>query len=175
MRTKRTKKTRKGKVSTKSASTKSTKKALKAIGAEMSAVLNADAFGVGVPKVKKVRKTTVERAIAAMGIAEPTAPVQEVVEQVVAIPDVLLLHVGAGKKHEPVVIEAKKDVTSPAAVVARVARVKRTLASKMGSELVRYLRIHTKHPYGRRGEQAIVDMACEIAHMGNLELDAVSA
>lgn len=166
----RTTKTRKGKVSTKSASTK---KALKAIGAEMSALLNADAFGVGVSKVKKVRKTKVEKAIAAMGIAEPTAPVQEVVEQVVEIP--LLLHVGAGKKHQPVVIEAKKDVTSPAAVVARVARVKRTLASKMGSELVRYLRVHTKHPYGRRGEQAIVDMARETAHLGNLELDAVSA
>ncbi len=161
-------KTKKGKASKVSTKSKSTKKALKAIGAEMSAVLNADAFGVGVPKVKKVRKTKVEKAIAAMGIAEPTAPVQEVVEQVVAIPDVLLIHVGAGKKHAPVV-EAKK-ATSKA-----VAHAPRTLASKLGSELVRYLRIHTKHPYGRRGEQAIVDIAREAAHLGNRELDAVSA
>lgn len=164
-----TKKTKRGKAFTKS---KRPKKALKSIGAEMSVVLNADAFGVGVPRVKKVRKTGVEKAIAAMGITEPTAPVPEIVEQVVAIPDVQLLHVGAGEKYEPVVIEAKNDVTSPAVVVARVARVKRTLASKMGSELVRYLRIHTKHPYGRRGEQAIVDLARDAAHLGHLELNA---
>ena len=54
--------TKKGKASKVYAKSKSTKKALKAIGAEMSAALNADAFGVGVPKVKKVRRTKVEKA-----------------------------------------------------------------------------------------------------------------
>ena len=134
----------------------------------MSAALNADAFGVGVPKGKGARKTKVEKAIVAMDITESTARVQEVVEQVGAIPDVLSIHVGTGRKHAPVV-ETKK-ATSKA-----VAHTPRTLASKRGSDLVRYLRIHTKHPYGRRGEQAIVDIAREAAHLGNLELDAVSA
>lgn len=45
-------------------------------------------------------------------------------------------------------------------------------AAKRGSELVRYLRIHSKKPYGPRGERAIEKLAVEVGHLGNLELGA---
>lgn len=35
-------------------------------------------------------------------------------------------------------------------------------AQKIGSELVRYLRIHSKHPYGKRGQKAILDLATRV-------------
>jgi hypothetical protein len=37
---------------------------------------------------------------------------------------------------------------------------------------VRYLRIHLKHPYGDRGIRAIEELAREVAHLANLELNA---
>src|SRR4051812_19293528 len=91
------------------------------------------------------RKSDLEKAIAATDITEPTVPVREVVEQVVARPDLLLLHISASEKHAPVAEEKK----APSKTVARTPR---TLASRRGAELVRYLRIHTKLPLrpGRR-------------------------
>jgi hypothetical protein len=43
-------------------------------------------------------------------------------------------------------------------------------AERRGAELVRYLRIHTKRPYGPRGENAIWKMAIEAGHLARLEL-----
>ena len=45
-----------------------------------------------------------------------------------------------------------------------------TPAARRGSELVRYLRIHLKRPYGDRGIRAIEKLAREVAHLANLEL-----
>jgi len=61
---------------------------------------------------------------------------------------------------------------SPAAPapVAHAPRRNTTPAMKLGAELVRYLRIHAKHPYGPRGQQAIVDLAKQAAHAASLEL-----
>jgi hypothetical protein len=69
---------------------------------------------------------------------------------------------------------------APAAPVAKPARARmsrRALspAAKRGVELVRYLRIHTKKPYGTRGENAIVRLAREVGHLAGLELDTQAA
>jgi len=55
---------------------------------------------------------------------------------------------------------------------ARFHRKNSTLAQQMGSSLVRYLRLHAKSPYGRRGENAIIAWAIRTAHQANVELDA---
>lgn len=63
--------------------------------------------------------------------------------------------------------------TPPATRVRAVARFRRAGASpaqQRGAELVRYLRIHLKHPYGERGIAAIEKLAREVAHLANLEL-----
>ncbi len=39
---------------------------------------------------------------------------------------------------------------------------------------MRFLRIHAKKPYGTRGEEAIRQLAVEVAHLANLELNARS-
>jgi hypothetical protein len=43
-------------------------------------------------------------------------------------------------------------------------------AERRGAELVRYLRIHSKRPYGERGERAIQTLAIEAAHLARIEL-----
>lgn len=69
--------------------------------------------------------------------------------------------------------------TEPAPVLTvkprPMARTHRRLASpaqQRGADLVRYLRIHAKKPFGRRGEEAIRQLAVEVGHLGNLELNA---
>jgi len=66
---------------------------------------------------------------------------------------------------------------APVAKPARARMSRRTLspAAKRGVELVRYLRIHTKKPYGTRGENAIVRLAREVGHLAGLELDTQAA
>lgn len=54
--------------------------------------------------------------------------------------------------------------------VARFRRVGASPAQQRGADLVRYLRIHLKHPYGKRGIAAIEKLAREVAHLANLEL-----
>jgi hypothetical protein len=49
-----------------------------------------------------------------------------------------------------------------------------TEAQKRGAELVRFLRIHTKHPYGHRGQAAIYALACEVGHLGLVQLAATA-
>jgi hypothetical protein len=49
-----------------------------------------------------------------------------------------------------------------------------TPAGLRGRDLVRFLRIHAKKPYGSRGEEAIRQLAVEVAHLANLELNARS-
>jgi hypothetical protein len=57
-------------------------------------------------------------------------------------------------------------------VVGRLHRATLTPAGLRGRDLVRFLRIHSKHPYGTRGEEAIHRLAVEVGHLGNLELNA---
>lgn len=68
--------------------------------------------------------------------------------------------------------------TVAAAPVAPPAPMRRarllTPAAKRGSELVRYLRIHRKTPYGTRGEKAIVTLAREVGHLARVELDGLT-
>jgi hypothetical protein len=49
-----------------------------------------------------------------------------------------------------------------------------TEAQKRGAELVRFLRIHTKHPYGHRGQSAIYALACEVGHLGLVQLSGAN-
>lgn len=56
--------------------------------------------------------------------------------------------------------------------LARTHRATASPAQRRGADLVRYLRIHSKHPYGTRGEEAIRKLAVEVGHLGNLELNA---
>jgi hypothetical protein len=61
---------------------------------------------------------------------------------------------------------------APLAKPKPVARMRRSLlspAERKGAELVRYLRIHRQHPYGTRGENAIVRLAVEAGHLARLE------
>src|SRR5438045_3574442 len=73
---------------------------------------------------------------------------------------------------------AAAATTTTAARVAKprpVARMRRATASpaqRRGADLVRYLRIHQKHPYGDRGIRALVTLAREVAHLGLAELNA---
>jgi hypothetical protein len=46
-------------------------------------------------------------------------------------------------------------------------------AQRRGAELVRFLRIHAKRPYGPRGENATIALAREVAHLARLELGEV--
>jgi hypothetical protein len=70
---------------------------------------------------------------------------------------------------------ATPEVPTPALVKPRpTARTYRRLASpaaRRGADLVRFLRVHAKRPFGRRGEEAIRRLAVEVGHLGNLELN----
>lgn len=61
-----------------------------------------------------------------------------------------------------------QGVTPPR--TARTYRATAAPAQRRGADLVRYLRIHSKHPYGSRGEEAIRCLAIEVGHLGNAEL-----
>lgn len=63
------------------------------------------------------------------------------------------------------------DVFAENAIVGR--QPIRTEAARLGASAVRYLRIHAKHPYGARGEQAIVDIAKAAWHAARVESAAV--
>jgi hypothetical protein len=73
-----------------------------------------------------------------------------------------------------------KRSTRPAAPVAKprpLARMHRATASpaqRKGAELTRFLRIHAKRPFARRGE-AIRRLAIEAAHLGRIELGAAAS
>ena len=56
--------------------------------------------------------------------------------------------------------------------VARFRRANATPAQRRGADLVRYLRIHLKRPYGDRGIRELEKLAVEVAHLANLELDS---
>jgi hypothetical protein len=68
-------------------------------------------------------------------------------------------------------------VDAPIVKPARARMSRRTLtpAQRRGLDLARFLRIHARKPYGRRGEEAIRRLAVEVGHLGNLELNASSA
>ena len=60
---------------------------------------------------------------------------------------------------------------TPKRVVGRMHRATLTPAGLRGRDLVRFLRIHTKKPYGDRGIAAIVKLAREAARLGLSELE----
>jgi hypothetical protein len=57
-------------------------------------------------------------------------------------------------------------------VTGRLHRSTLTPAGLRGRDLVRFLRIHAKRPYGQRGEEAMRRLAVEVGHLANLELNA---
>jgi len=59
--------------------------------------------------------------------------------------------------------------------VARYRRASMTAAQRRGADLVRFLRIHSKKPFARRGEEAIRKLAIEVGHLANIELGAVAS
>jgi hypothetical protein len=76
----------------------------------------------------------------------------------------------------PAVMPAAPSPAPPAPrPLARMRRATATPAQRRGADLVRYLRIHVKRPYGRRGEEAIRRLAVEVGHLANLELNARAA
>jgi hypothetical protein len=56
---------------------------------------------------------------------------------------------------------------------ARTRRATASPAQRRGADLVRFLRIHTKKPYGARGQNALVALAKEVGHLANIELGDV--
>jgi hypothetical protein len=58
---------------------------------------------------------------------------------------------------------------------ARMSRRGLGPAQRLASELTRYLRIHSKHPYGRRGEQAILDLAGRVTQAAQQESKTFAA
>jgi hypothetical protein len=78
----------------------------------------------------------------------------------------------------PVMMTSAIPATPPAPVVkprpsARYRRSSLTPAARRGADLVRFLRIHSKRPFARRGEEAIQRLAVEVGHLANAELGAV--
>src|SRR5688572_23199935 len=75
----------------------------------------------------------------------------------------------------PVVTPTTTTITAaaPVAPVVRprpLARMHRkSPVQKLGSELVRYLRIHEKHAYGKRGQKAILDLAARVTQQAEQE------
>lgn len=51
----------------------------------------------------------------------------------------------------------------------RMPRARLSPAQKMASELTRYLHIHDKHAYGRRGQKAILDLAARVERTAQQE------
>lgn len=54
---------------------------------------------------------------------------------------------------------------------ARYRRAGLSPAGRRGLDAAKYLRIHQRKPFGKRGEQGIVDIVREAAHLARLELD----
>ncbi len=71
-------------------------------------------------------------------------------------------------------VEVAAAPPAPKPVAGRMHRATLTPAGLRGRDLVRFLRIHCKKPYGNRGEEAIRKMAIEVGHLGNLELNSRS-
>jgi hypothetical protein len=62
----------------------------------------------------------------------------------------------------------------PRPAAARYRRASLTAAQRRGADLVRYLRIHSKKPFARRGEEAIRKLAIEVGHLANIELNSIA-
>jgi len=78
-------------------------------------------------------------------------------------------HIAAAPQNQPTVTVAAKPRAR-----ARMRRATATAAQRRGADLVRYLRIHSKKPYAKRGEEAIRQLAIETAHLGRLELGEIA-
>jgi len=55
-------------------------------------------------------------------------------------------------------VTAQPEPIVPVARVTMTRGAGRSKATEFGTKAVRYLRIHAKHPYGKKGEQGIVDI-----------------
>ncbi|MEN3339855.1 MAG: hypothetical protein V7647_3531 [Acidobacteriota bacterium] len=75
----------------------------------------------------------------------------------------------------PVTPSAAATPKSPRGASARLHRSQLTAAGLRGRDLVRYLRIHAKKPYGDRGVSALIDLAREVGRLGNIELNAIAS
>lgn len=106
---------------------------------------------------KKQPKKKAARAVHAAPVAPEPAPPSEQPVDVTAAPP------------------APAPAPPPKPVVGRLHRSTLTPAGVRGRALVRFLRIHTKHPYAKRGEDAIYLLAREVARLGLGELDAAAA
>ena len=68
----------------------------------------------------------------------------------------------------------KPKAAAPRRASARLHRSQLTAAGLRGRDLVRYLLIHSKRPYGDRGVRALVELAREVGHLGRVELNQVA-
>jgi hypothetical protein len=101
-----------------------------------------------------------------------TAPVARRATPVVQVPTI------ETPVEAPVVTAAPEPTVTATAMPFRspVFRARnRTEAQKRGAELVRFLRIHNKTPYGHRGQSAIYALACEVGHLGRVQLGEATA
>jgi hypothetical protein len=82
----------------------------------------------------------------------------------------------AAPKPTPVAVTSTPPPPAPPVTklrpAARFRRTSLTPAAQRGADLVRFLRIHSKKPYGVRGINAIAKLAREVGHLANAELDA---
>jgi hypothetical protein len=122
------------------------------------------------PTTKKLRKTTksaIRRAMPTKTVATarrpspPAAPAMPITGATAPLPSVS--------------DTLPATLTPTPANPPRLSRARLlTPAARRGSELVRYLRIHAKHPYGKRGEGAVVELAREVAHLARVQLGEVA-
>lgn len=68
-------------------------------------------------------------------------------------------------------VDTPAPAPAPKHVVGRLHRSTLSPAGLRGRDLVRFLRIHTKHPYAKRGEEQIYLLAREVARLGLNELE----
>jgi hypothetical protein len=81
---------------------------------------------------------------------------------------------------KPASAKAAPPVTRPAAaapatshrVTARHHRRLLSPAAQRGLDAVKFIRIHQRRPFGKRGEQGIVDIVRQAAHLAAQELEA---
>lgn len=72
---------------------------------------------------------------------------------------------------EPAEPTVERATTAAPQVRRRRTRTRGTSpAGRRGLDCLRFLRIHARTPYGRRGQEAIVKIAIEAGHLGRLEL-----
>ena len=70
----------------------------------------------------------------------------------------------------PAPTPAPQPVAPAPAITSSPTRAALSPAARRGMEAVRYIRIHLRKPYGTRGQEGIVNIAREAAHLALQEL-----